>query len=473
MARELEPGMDQRSSLLAARGLTDERDRLLTADEALTDLHERCGGSLPGTLAIPELLDLVRQGRTMGLRIAREFSCFDGEEEVSGFARVRPLDEEDGGGCEVLIDNWQRGGEPQINPRDLADRIDAIDRASAEVTARLDARQCVQLFNATGEDTGELAERIKHEPRQSWTHYFELRGVAHQQPLHWRLLDGAVCTFAGSDRVWRARLIPIGPGSASPRAFELLLVADDPLVSANDIDENADAANSQTRMIGSTLTPVLRQPVASIIANAESIRAKLAGPIRAEYSEYAGNIAAAGQHLSGMLDDLADLELVEADDFNTLEERVDLGDAARRTAGILGVRAQAKSIKLDLPAEDQHFFAKAEFRRVLQILINLIGNAIAYSPEKSAVLVEVSPGDELDTVALTVTDQGPGISTEQAERVFDKFERLGRSNDGGSGLGLYISQRLANAMNGRVELIEQESSEAVGACFRLTLPKYK
>ena len=66
--------MESQPSLLAARGVTDEHDRLLTADDPLAQLHERCGGSLPGILAVPELLDLVQQGRRMGLRIARVYS---------------------------------------------------------------------------------------------------------------------------------------------------------------------------------------------------------------------------------------------------------------------------------------------------------------------------------------------------------------------------------------------------------------
>ncbi|MEM6265935.1 MAG: HAMP domain-containing sensor histidine kinase, partial [Pseudomonadota bacterium] len=232
-----------------------------------------------------------------------------------------------------------------------------------------------------------------------------------------------------------------------------------------------DGTPTDTRLIGSTLTPVLRQPIARIIANAETIRARLAGPLRAEYSEYAGNIATAGQHLSAMLDDLADLEVVEAADFATIRERVDLGDAARRAAGILGVRAQARGITLKLPPEDERCGATAEFRRVLQILINLIGNAIAYSPEGSTVAITLASGTPSGTVAVTVADQGAGISAEQASRIFEKFERLGRDNDGGSGLGLYISQRLARAMAGELSLVQDEpGDELAGAQFRLTLP---
>jgi signal transduction histidine kinase len=112
--------------------------------------------------------------------------------------------------------------------------------------------------------------------------------------------------------------------------------------------------------------------------------------------------------------------------------------------------------------------ALADFRRVLQIAINLIGNAIAYSPAGSTVSVRVAR-DPAGVAALVVSDQGPGITAQQAERIFDKFERLGRSNDGGSGLGLYISRRLARAMDGDLTLVP---SDAEGAHFRLELPAF-
>lgn len=472
MAEKLNGAVDQRSSLLAARGFTDDSDCLLSADEALADLHERCGGSIPGVLAIPELLDLVKQGRALGLRIAREFSCFDGEELVSGFARIDPISDGANAGCELLIDNWQRSAVPQISSRDLADQIDAIDRASADVTALLDSRQCVQLLTGNGHDTADLVEYVKDQPGRIWTDYVSLHDVAHQQPLHWRLLDGAACTFEGSRRQWRARMIPVGPAAGSPRSFELLLVADEPHAAAKTDEGGASLEGAQTRLIGSALAPVLRQPIAGIIANAETIKARLAGPLRAEYSDYAGNIAAAGQHLSEMLDDLTDLEVVEATGFRTLHEEVDLGDATRRAAGILGVRAQARDINLVLPSEDERAYVNAEFRRVLQILINLIGNAISYSPEGSTVIVGITEDADGEQVALTVSDQGPGVSEEQAKAVFEKFERLGRDNDGGSGLGLYISRKLARAMDGELGVAQPTETEQSGACFRLALPRY-
>lgn len=464
--------MDRTDSLLGAYGLTDARDRLLSADAALAELQERCGGDLPGMLAIPELLALVQQARRMGLRIARNFSAFDGDAEVSGFARIHPLAEDHGGGCEVLVENWQRSALAPPNPREFAERLDAIDRATAEVTARLDARQQIQVLSARAGDAAGLQAAALSAPGTVWSELVDLTGITHHQPLHWRLLDGAACRFAGSTRNWRARLIPLGTDPHNPQGFELLLIAEEPLteeaLSATDDADTPDT--SPTRLVGTALTPVLRQPVARIIANAETMRARLAGPLRDEYSEYAGTIASAGQHLAAMLDDLADLEVVETPGFATAREPVDLTDAAVRAAGILGVRAQNRDTVLVVDGEQGEAVATAEFRRVLQILINLIGNAIAYAPAASTVTITAQAIGQ-GRVAVTVADEGPGVSPEQAERIFEKFERLGRDSDGGkdkgSGLGLYISRCLAEAMEGTLTV---EAAPGGGALFRLELP---
>ncbi|WP_427966754.1 sensor histidine kinase [Altererythrobacter sp.] len=459
--------MASQDSILAARGLTDAQDHLLSADQPLAELQERCGGEIPGLIAIPELLELVRQGRQMGLRMAREFSAFDGQGNVTAFVRINPLSgEEDGAVCELLIDNWQRESASGMDEREALARIDAIDRSTAELVARLDSSQHVKAVESAAEDLQLLFRKIRSDPGKIWTDYVELIGIEHRQPLHWRLLDGAHCRIAGSERNWTVRLLPTGSDtSGNPPGFELLFVADRPLPISSGQEDDADDA-THARLIGEALTPALRQPIKRIIANAETIRARLAGPLRKEYSEYAGDIASAGEHLSALLDDLADLEVVEADDFSVAKERIDLGDAARRAAGILGVKAQDKSITLNLPESGGGTVAIGEFRRVLQILLNLIGNAINYSPSGSEVSIELVHGGK-DEAGLVIRDQGPGMTAEQQERVFAKFERLGRAGDGGSGLGLYISRRLAEAMRGTLTL---ESEPDKGASFTLTLP---
>ena len=101
---------------------------------------------------------------------------------------------------------------------------------------------------------------------------------------------------------------------------------------------------------------------------------------------------------------------------------------------------------------------------MLQILLNLVGNAIGYSPAGSQVTLEVGANGH---ARIAVDDNGPGMTAEQAAKVFDQFERLGRSGDGGSGLGLYISRKLARAMGGDLTV---DSAPGEGARFTLELP---
>jgi hypothetical protein len=329
----------------------------------------------------------------------------------------------------------------------------------------------VLAADAEAADLGDLAAAMQAGLGQVWTRFVNVEGAEGGQTLHWRLLDGAPVEVAGSMRKWRVGLVPLavndsagkGDSADEPVGFELYLTADAPLAKLT--PPEAPARSSDGRLIGRDVAPVLRQPIARIIANAETIRTKMAGPLADEYSSYAADIAAAGQHLLALIDDLADLEVVESDNFSTAPDRIDLADVARRAAGILGVRAREQGIVVDPPRADEALPAVAEFRRVLQVLLNLLGNAIRYSPPHSQVWVRL---EQLGgTAQVIVADQGPGLSAEQQSRLFEKFERLGRSGDGGSGLGLYISRRLARAMGGDLTV---ESAPGQGARFILSVP---
>ena len=465
--------MSPAPTLSVSRGVTDDRDRLLSAEDELAALQKKCGGHLPGKLAVPQLLELVQQSRLSGTAQTQRFSAFDGDDRIMGVARIRPLKASGAEGCEVAIEDIRRERNLALQDENQASRIDKADRIAAEATARLDRHQCILVFTTHAADARELEQSIKQSPGSLWTDHLNLKGLTHELPLHWRLMDGIAASFEGSSRDWRVRLLPIGNDRGAgldAKGFELLLIAEQPLSpdEARQLEKGLEKAEPH-HLIGGALLPALKQPITRIIANAETIRAKLAGPLRAEYSEYAGNIAFAGKHLTAMLEDLADLEMLEADDFSTISEPVDLIDAAARAAGILGVRAQARSIQIEQRITDPKLMASAEFRRVLQILINLIGNAIAYSPDDSVIALEGARDGAGATVTIAVSDEGPGISEQQAARIFDKFERLGRSNAEGSGLGLYISKRLADAMEGRLEITNREPQ---GARFALTLPAF-
>lgn len=444
------------------RARTDSRDWLIEADEPLAGLQLRAGGELPGIIAAPALLELVRKARVYGLRLARAIQAQDDHEQVTAWAEVVP--DEKGEGCSISLTGWQAVPLRGENGDGAAATRIAVARHLAELSARLGPQQELLSVDACSEELQPVARRMREGLGSPWTEFVTIEGNAHQQPLHWRLLDGARLRVSGSERHWKAHLVPLGTAEPGSAGFELHLVADEP-AEADAPPVDAVARPALGAAIGREIAPVLRQPIARIIANAETIRTQLAGPLAEEYSSYAADIATAGEHLLALIDDLSDLEVVEDEQFTTAPDRIDLADLARRAAGILAVRARERGITIDAPKPDESAPAIGEFRRVLQILLNVLGNAIRYSPEGSQVWLRVEQDGGVSRVV--VADQGEGLSEEQQRRAFDKFERLGRSGDGGTGLGLYISRRLARAMDGDLTV---ESAPGQGARFTLELP---
>jgi len=130
---------------------------------------------------------------------------------------------------------------------------------------------------------------------------------------------------------------------------------------------------------------------------------------------------------------------------------------------MLDSSAEERGITLDVDAHDA-LPASGEERAVIQILVNLIGNAVRHSPEGGTVTLAFA--ETAGTASVTVSDQGSGIDPADQQRIFERFERAD-TKAGGTGLGLAISRRLARSMGGDVTL---ESVPGEGARFTLTLP---
>ena len=320
-----------------ARARADAEARLVEADEIVARLQHACGGSLGTRIAIPELLALVEKAQRYGLRLARQFEAIDGENRVTAWVEIAPVTNEAGesDGCAIDVVSWHSEELPPENDIEAARRRVEINRHTADCTARLDSQQRLLSLETEASDLAEFSEQARAKVGKPWTELVDLPGTSHQQPLHWRLLDGASCSIAGSNRNWTAHLEPLGQSQPGSAGFVLYLTADRPLAKgdAEDEDEGAEGPS-----FGRDLTPVLRQPINRIIANAETIRTKLAGPLADEYSSYAADIATAAQHLLALIDDLSDLEVVESEDFVTAPDRIELADVARRACGILGAR---------------------------------------------------------------------------------------------------------------------------------------
>jgi hypothetical protein len=446
------------SATFIARARSDADDRLVDADDPLAGLQVRSGGALPGPIANPGLRDMVRRARQSGLRLAGAVTLQDDSDRITAWVEVMP--DAAGEGCRIGIVSWAADPLPRPDPQAEEARRHAIVRHLAELSLRLGPGQEILTVDTTASELEPLAAAMMAGAGEAWVDFV---GLA-DRVRDWRLLDGAPVTLPGAQRNWTAHLIPLGLPERGSAGFELHFTSATPLP-----DPPAGAPvlqrSSFGKAMGREIAPVLRQPISRIIANADTIRTQLAGPLAEEYSAYAADIASAGEHLLALIDDLADLEVVEDAHFSTAPDRIDLADVACRAAGILGVRARERTIAVELPQDGESAPAIGEFRRVLQILLNLLGNALRYSPEGSQVWLQVERAG--DRARVTVADQGGGLTDEQQAKVFDKFERLGRNSDGGTGLGLYISRRLARAMDGDLTL---ESALGQGARFTLDLP---
>ena len=208
-----------------------------------------------------------------------------------------------------------------------------------------------------------------------------------------------------------------------------------------------------------SLDDTLASPLGQIIDAAEGISAQADGPLQDNYADYAGDIATAGRHL------LSVIRSMSAQVGGSSSEPIDLAELADEAVQLVEGQAKARGVHVKVNSFGAPGKALGERGAALQILVNILGNAVRHSPERGRVRIEFKGG--AGTLEVLVRDEGPGIAPEDRARIFEAFERAHDADDGGKGLGLAISRRLARGMGGDVLLGEQPGQ---GACFRLRLP---
>jgi len=158
------------------------------------------------------------------------------------------------------------------------------------------------------------------------------------------------------------------------------------------------------------------------------------------------------------------LALARADAGSAPAAVVDAAAIARERVEHWHALAEERDVTLAGPAGDEQALVRAGSERLVQVLDNLLANALDATPHGSAVAVSVRPGH--GRVELRVRDEGPGLSADERARAFDRFWRA-RKGGGGSGLGLAIVRRLVEADGGEVELAEAPGGGGLDAIVRL------
>lgn len=425
---------------------TDAADRLVSADMPLAEVQAACGGEIPGVIAAPELLELVRKARGFGMRLGRPVAMRHSDGALEGWAEVEPDDE----GCAIRLTNWHRSDQGLPRGNGEATRL-AVENLLAEGVVWLDDGQRVLALESQAADLDGLVKRARSMRGQHWTRLFDFSDEVDATPPIWQVRSGMQVNVEGSARAWHLLLTPGQVG------FQLLLRP----IGGGEVSGEEDLLPRD--LLGGQLAPAVKNPVRRIIRQAEAIRDRLAGPLPEEYREYAVDIVSAGKHLGELAAELGDAEAIEHGTIGISVEPVDLAEVADAACRLLQRRADARGVSLAVEGAD--LVALADRRRLMQICLNIVGNAVDYGPESGKVTVAVRRDGE--TALVRITDEGESLPAEDRARMFDKFERLGRTGDNGSGLGLYIARMLARAMGG--DLHAEAGDDGRGNSFVISL----
>ncbi len=227
------------------------------------------------------------------------------------------------------------------------------------------------------------------------------------------------------------------------------------------------ASEAKTRFI-SSMSHELRTPLNAILGFAQLMKLEHStSEARTADIEYLDEILMASQHLSHLVEDILDWSNVQADRRQAALEPLAVGELLQECADMVTAEARQHQLRLHLDLPDQALEVAADRRRLRQIILNLLSNAMKYNREGGDVTLtyQVAAGH----VRLIVEDTGIGIPAEKQPLVFEPFQRLGREHTAilGTGIGLSLCKEFAAHLNGAMGL---HSEEGIGSCFWIELP---
>lgn len=432
-------------------GRIDLAGRLVAADPELELLQRQAGADLGQRLALPQLAAIAQLARELGAAVTRPALIAGCDHDVAVRVRAEP----DADGVALILEDWQvRPVEPARLSALLTSRSDdpasprtyewAIDEQLRLISVSADLAEALGL--ALADAIGQPLMRVVRLEEGSEGDMPLMTGIASRS------------SFSGQAAHARA-------GNS-----EKLVLAGDPVVGGDgkfagfrgtaDIADQvpANRTNSAAGMGDAAIDGLLKQPLDNIIASAQRIVTRSEGPLRNDYATYGSDIVSAARHLLSVIDGMS-----ETPAEGHIQDRIDLGALAAEAVLLAEPSAEARGVNLGLERV-RALQALGDERATIQILVNLITNAIRYSPAGATVMVtfESTPV----TASVTVSDGGPGIAPADQQRIFERFERAD-TQEGGTGLGLAICRRLARSMGGDVTV---ESAPGAGARFTLTLP---
>jgi PAS domain S-box-containing protein len=240
-------------------------------------------------------------------------------------------------------------------------------------------------------------------------------------------------------------------------------VSEEALLSAKEAAERTSKFKDQFL---STMSHELRTPLNAVLGFSDLLADPRYGALNDRQQRYVGHIHSGGEHLLKLINDILDLSKIEAGKMELTRENVNVSDSFAEVISSLYPLAAKRSDVL-LQQADSKWHVRADSMRFKQALVNLVGNAIKFSPDGGR--IELAARKVGDQIRIEVRDEGPGIPPEEQKRLFEAFYRLSQSGAAmeGTGLGLAITSKLVEMHGSKLEI---ESESGGGSCFYFLLP---
>jgi GAF domain-containing protein len=211
----------------------------------------------------------------------------------------------------------------------------------------------------------------------------------------------------------------------------------------------------------------LRTPLNAIIGFSEVLSERMFGEINDKQAEYLSDILESGRHLLSLINDILDLSKIEAGRMELEPSEFDLPAAIENTLILVRERAQRRGITLGRTVDARLGMIRADERKLKQVLLNLLSNALKFTPEGGQ--IDVRARAHNGEAEISVADTGVGIAPEDQETVFEEFRQVGTAarKVEGTGLGLAISRKFIELHGGRIWV---KSQVGMGSTFAFTVP---
>ena len=234
-----------------------------------------------------------------------------------------------------------------------------------------------------------------------------------------------------------------------------------------DKSRQLEAASRHKSEFLANMSHELRTPLNAIIGFSEVLAEKMFGEVNAKQAEYLQDILESGRHLLSLINDILDLSKIEAGHMELETADFDLPSAIENALILVRERVTRRGITLGLTIDERLGMVRGDERKVKQILLNLLSNALKFTPEGGRIDVGAGRHDEMAEVS--VADTGIGIAPADQETVFEEFRQVGTAERKaeGTGLGLALTRKFVELHGGKIWV---QSELGRGSTFTFTLP---